>query len=191
MSDRLPMLWDPDDEPEFDDEPDSWCLAAYEARREGRRYVMRGDLIARANGGRSMTPGLPAAIRAARADDVELSELCERLRDAIEPRLRSLTRYLTTTARGRDDWDTSSVACRVSAAVDDAARTALKTHDPAVALAEAIRSAEAVADLEPETAAAVVQDWCDEVRAGREPDVVIDQLASGAPVGWPLPQKGA
>lgn len=49
MSDRLPMLWDPDDEPEFDDEPDSWCLAAYEARREGRRYVMRGDLIARAN----------------------------------------------------------------------------------------------------------------------------------------------
>ena len=133
---------------------------------------------------------LAAAIRAAGADDAELSMLCEALRDGIEPRLRSIRRACAGDLSGASDelWN---LASHVRTTTHDAARTALKTHDPAVALAEAIRSAEAVASLEPETAEAIVQDWCDEVRAGHEPDVVIAQLASGEPVGWPLPMKVA
>lgn len=112
-----------------------------------------------------MSADLAAAIRAAGADDVQLSELCEALRDGIEPRLRSIRRACAGDLSGRSDelWN---LAGHVKATTHDAARQALLTHDPAVALAEAIRSAEAVASLEPETAAAVVMRWADEVRLG-------------------------
>jgi hypothetical protein len=114
-----------------------------------------------------MSAGLAAAIRAVGADDVQLSELCEALRDGIEPRLRSIRRACGGDMSGRSDeiWN---LASHVLSTTHDAARSALMAHDHAVALAEAIRSAEAVASLDPETAEAVVMRWADAARLDLE-----------------------
>ena len=76
-----------------------------------------------------------------------LSELCEAIKAAAEPRLRSLSRYVTTTVRGHEDWDTVGQIGYVDGELREASRACMRTTDHAEAVRQALRCVEAASSL--------------------------------------------